>query len=271
MPPFPAAPHLLRLLQIKPSAIRPSNAALAAVLALAVTGCATVPKGAENPKDPLQSLNRGVYQFNDAVDHAVLKPVAQGYRWVTPSFVRTGVRNFFANLNDVQVTVNDLLQGKVRQGGQDALRFAVNSTFGVLGFVDVASRTGLEKHNEDFGQTLGVWGVGPGPYLVLPLFGPSTVRDTVGRVGDLPESPSIAFTHWSSAHRLELFGVDAVSAREGLLDTEDLIDDAMVGNDRYNFIRDAFLQRRQSLVYDGHPPADPDDLLEDDTAPARKP
>jgi phospholipid-binding lipoprotein MlaA len=238
--------------------------ALVPALSLLLGACATVP-GAANPKDPLQGVNRAVYKFNDTADKYVLKPVAQGYQFVVPEFARIGVRNFFSNLNDVTVTVNDLLQGKVRQGGHDALRFTLNTTAGVLGFVDVATRVGLEKHNEDFGQTLGVWGVGPGPYLVLPLLGPSTLRDTVGIVGDLPTSPYTRFGHVSVAHRNEAYALSAVSTREGLLDTSDLLNDATLSGDTYNFVRDAWLQRRQSLVYDGHPPADPDDSLDDDS------
>ena len=231
--------------------------------------CATVP-GAPNPKDPLQSFNRGMYQFNDTLDRAVLKPVAQGYRFVVPDFARTGVHNFFSNLGDVTVTVNDLLQGKVRQGGHDALRFTLNTTIGLVGLVDVATRAGFEKHEQDFGLTLGHWGIGSGPYLVLPLLGPSTVRDAVGRLGDLPTSPSVRFQHVSSLHRNEAFVLEAISQREGLLDTEGMLDDAVIGSDRYNFLRDAWLQRRRNQVYDGNPPPDPDDPLDDDgTDPAQ--
>ncbi len=254
---------------IGPTLLRSAGAT--ALLTL-LGGCVTVPPGAETARDPLQSFNRGVYLFNDGLDRAVLKPAAQAYQFVTLPFVRTGVRNFFSNLNDVTVSVNDVLQGKVRQSGHDALRFTLNTTIGLLGFVDVATRAGFEKHNEDFGQTLGVWGVGPGPYLMLPFFGPSTIRDTVGRIGDLPFSSTVAFSHWSNTHRVELFVVDALQQRQSLLADEDLIDEAMLGNDRYNFLRDAFLQRRQSLIYDGNPPADPDDAVDDDTAaPAASP
>ncbi len=248
----------------------PASVLLVPALALLLGACATT-QGPSNPKDPLQPINRVTYKFNDVLDRAVLKPVAKGYRFVVPEFARIGVHNFFSNLNDVTVTVNDLLQGKVVQGGHDALRFTLNTTIGLLGFVDVATRAGFEKHNEDFGQTLGVWGVGPGPYLVLPLLGPSTLRDTVGIIGDLPTSPYTRFQHVSVAHRNESYALSAVSTREGLLDTEDLLTDASVSGDTYNFLRDAWLQRRQSLVYDGHPPADPDDSLDDDpgaSAPA---
>ncbi|MDE3012013.1 MAG: VacJ family lipoprotein [Pseudomonadota bacterium] len=240
---------------------------LAVVGGVLLSGCATT-HGPANPKDPLQGINRGIYKFNDVVDRAVLKPVAQGYRFVVPQFARIGVHNFFSNLNDVTVTVNDVLQGKVRQGGHDALRFALNTTIGLLGFVDVATRAGFEKHNEDFGQTLGVWGAGPGPYLVLPFLGPSSVRDTFGIIGDLPTSPYTRFQHVSVAHRDEAYGLSAVSTREGLLDTGDMLEDATLSGDTYNFVRDAWLQRRQNLVYDGNPPPDPDESLDDDPAAA---
>jgi phospholipid-binding lipoprotein MlaA len=252
----------------KKSGLNPASLASLLLALLTLGGCATVP-GQSTPKDPLQPVNRAIYQFNDAVDRAVLKPVAQGYRFVVPSFARTGVRNFFSNLNDVTVTVNDVLQGKVRQGGHDALRFTLNTTIGLLGFVDVATRAGFEKHSEDFGQTLGSWGVGPGPYLVLPLLGPSTLRDTVGIAGDIPTSPYTRFSHVSVAHRNQTFVLSTVSTRESLLDTGALLDDATISGDQYNFVRDAWLQRRQNMVYDGNPPPDPDDdALEEDPAPA---
>jgi phospholipid-binding lipoprotein MlaA len=241
------------------------------VCAAALLGaCATVP-GAGDPRDPLQGFNRSVYQFNDVVDRAVLKPVAQGYHFVVPGFARTGVRNFFSNLGDVSVSVNDVLQGKLRQGGHDALRFTLNTTIGLLGLVDVATGAGFAKHQEDFGQTLGVWGVGPGPYLVLPLLGPSSVRDTFGLVGDLPTSPYTRFRHVSSAHRNEAFALEIVEQREGLLDAGELLDDASISGDTYNFVRDGWLQRRRNQVYDGNPPPDPDDVLDEAPATAPKP
>src|SRR5690606_11774512 len=149
----------------------------ACALAVLMTGCATAPDTAD-PRDPFEGFNRTVFRFNDAVDEAVLKPVATGYQKVTPSFVQTGVSNFFGNIGDVWSAVNNLRQGKLEAGMSDGMRVAINTTFGFVGLLDIASEAGLTKHKEDFGQTLGVWGVPSGPYLVLPLLGPSTIRDT---------------------------------------------------------------------------------------------
>lgn len=244
-------------------------ACVALVALLGLSGCATVP-GTPNPKDPYQSFNRAMYQFNDTVDRAVLKPVAQGYDAVTPDFLQQGVRNFFSNLKEILVVFNDLLQGKVSQGGRDTVRFAINSTVGLVGLIDVASPMGLERHEQDFGLTLGRWGVDSGPYLVLPFLGPSTVRDTVARVGDLGLTPYLYATHISTTHRDEIFVLETVSGRAGLLKSEGLVNEAALSNDHYNFIRDAWLQRRQNKVYEGHPPLDPEDSLDDDPGPTAK-
>jgi len=237
---------------------------------LLLSGCASVP-GPANPKDPFQSTNRAIFQFNQTVDNVVLKPAAKGYRFVTPEFVRDGIHNFFSNLREITVVVNDLLQGKLSQGGQDTLRFTINSTVGLLGFIDVASHAGLEKHQEDFGQTLGRWGVASGPYLVLPLMGPSSVRDTIGLMGDIETSPYTVFQHVSALHRNEALAVDTIQVREGLLNNEDLINEAALSADHYNFVRDAWLQYRNNQVYDGHPPPDPDDQLDDTPASSSLP
>jgi len=200
--------------------------------------------------DPLEPLNRGIYRFNDVADKAVLKPVARAYKAVTPVPVRTVVSNFFSNIDDVLVTANDVLQFKFRRAAGDASRVIFNSTFGVAGLFDVATAWGLEKHNEDFGQTLGYWGIGNGPYLVLPLLGPSTLRDTLGlvvdnqgdwvtNIGDVPT-------------RNSGIGLRFTDHRAGLLDTEKILEEAAL--DPYLFLRDAYLQRRRSLVYDGNPP-----------------
>jgi len=229
---------------------------------LIVSGCATVP-GPANPKDPFQSTNRAVFQFNKTLDDVAVKPAAQAYRFVTPQFVRTGVHNFFSNLHEITVVVNDVLQGKVSQGGKDALRFTMNTTVGLLGFIDVATPAGLEKHHEDFGLTLGHWGVESGPYLVLPLLGPSTVRDTVGLIPNTATGPYVLMDHVSSTTRYEGFALETIQFREGLLNDEDLLDTAALSSDHYNLIRDAWLQRRRNQVYDGNPPPEPDDLSED--------
>jgi phospholipid-binding lipoprotein MlaA len=220
--------------------------ALAALLT-ALGGCATT---ASNPADPLEPFNRAMFGFNEKVDNAVLKPVAQGYRTVVPQLARTGVTNFFSNLEDVWISANNLMQGKVEFALGDLLRFTFNSTFGLLGVLDVASEMGLEKHNEDFGQTLGRWGLGSGAYLVLPLLGPSTVRDACGRVvdwqgdvvGNLDQVPT----------RNTLYGTRVVNDRANLFDAAGILEEAAL--DKYTFVRDSWLQRRRSLVYDGNPP-----------------
>jgi phospholipid-binding lipoprotein MlaA len=216
---------------------------------LLLTGCSSInlSKYTEQ-KDPLESFNRGVFAFNDTLDRAVIKPVAQGYSEITPTPVKNMVNNFFSNLDDVVVTVNDLLQFKFRQAASDGSRVIFNSTFGVLGLFNVVDK--LEKHNEDFGQTLGHWGVSSGPYLVLPFFGPSSVRDGSGLYADSFASV-IGRTKNMSARNRDWMA-EGVNTRAGLLEGEKVLDEAII--DRYSFIRDAYLQRRQSLVYDGNPP-----------------
>ncbi len=213
-------------------------------------GCATT-----NPRDPLEPMNRAVYSFNDGVDQALFKPLAEGYRAVLPSFARTGISNFFANINDVLIALNNLLQGKIVSAVSDLGRVVVNSTIGVLGFMDIATEFGLEKHNEDFGQTLGHWGVGDGAYLVIPLLGPSNLRDAAGRFVDHRTDP-ITYVHSMRARNV-LWGVRMVSNRADLLDTSKILDAAAL--DPYEFLRDAYLQRRRNLVHDGSPPPDKDD------------
>lgn len=207
-----------------------------------------------NPRDPLEPFNRGVYAFNDAVDSVVLKPLATGYQAVLPQFVRTGISNFFSNLDDVTVIFNNILQLKILQALSDTGRFLTNTTIGVFGFFDVATHLGLEKHNEDFGQTLGYWGIGSGPYLVLPILGPSSFRDGVGRLVDSKTDIVMHEDHIRTRNRT--LAVRAVGARARLLESEKVIDTAAI--DRYAFIRDAYLQRRRNLVHDGNPPPEPD-------------
>lgn len=219
---------------------------LIALIAISLTGCAST--HAKSPSDPFESFNRSVYQFNDTLDKAIAKPVAQGYNAVMPVPGKILVSNFFSNLDDVIVTVNDLLQLKFAQAASDGARFLFNSTFGVFGLFDVAQR--LEKHNEDFGQTLGYWGTGSGPYIVLPILGPSTLRDGVGLYADSRPSKLRRVDHVRSHNQLYL--TKAVNHRAQLLDQEKILDEAAL--DRYEFIRDSYLLRRQSLVYDGSPP-----------------
>lgn len=224
--------------------------------AAAQTTAVTVAAPGKNP-DPWEKFNRGVYRFNDVADRYVLKPVAKGYKAATPEMVRIGVTNFFINLRSPLVVMNDLLQGKFKQAGGDTLRFVVNSTVGVVGVVDVAARINLPLHDEDFGQTLGVWGVPSGPYVVLPFMGPSSVRDGTGLMVDAAANPRrrllVDEVDWI------LFGVDVVNSRASLLDLEDIIQ-----GDRYLFIRDLYLQRRAYSVQDGQIEADP--FLDDDSS-----
>lgn len=228
------------------------HAALAALVAALLTGCAT----SGNPRDPVEGFNRAVFSFNEGVDKAVIKPVAQGYEAAVPLPARTGVSNFFANLQDLWIGLNNLLQGKPKQALSDVGRFAMNSTVGILGLFDVASEAGLEKHDEDFGQTLGRWGVGDGAYLVLPIIGPRTVRDTVGYAADTWVDPVWNLDH--VATRNVLVATRLISLRAELLQADKPLEEAAL--DKYAYVRDAYLQRRRSLIHDGRPPRDYDDL-----------
>ena len=218
--------------------------------AVSLTGCAST--HALNPADPFEPFNRSMYTFNDTVDKVIAKPVAQGYNKVMPDVGKSMVSNFFSNLDDVVVTANDLLQFKFVQAFSDGMRFMVNSTVGVAGLIDVASMR-LDKHDEDFGQTLGYWGMKNGPYLMLPLLGPSSFRDGIGSIGDSQVSPVSRTRHVRTRNQLYL--TRAISGRAQLLSQEKILDGALI--DRYAFIRDAYLQQRQSLVFDGNPPHDP--------------
>ncbi len=237
--------------------------AAAAVTLVLVGGCATT---GGDPRDPFEPMNRAVYQFNDEFDKAVAKPVAEAYRAFVPPIVRTGVGNFFSNVNDVLVALNNGLQGKVPDAINDLGRVAVNTTLGVLGFRDVATELGVPKNNEDFGQTLGRWGLRDGPYIVLPLLGPSSVRDTVGWAGDLYTNP-LTYIDPSST-RNAVTGLRFITVRADLLEASNILDTAAL--DPYEFVRDAYLQRRRNLVYDGNPPADRAFDLELETKPAPK-
>lgn len=224
----------------------PWRAIALAAAATMLGGCAT--KG--TPGDPFEPYNRVAFKFNDAVDQAALKPAATAYKRVLPGFVQTGVNNFFGNLSDVWSAANNLMQGKGEAGLSDVTRVAVNTTFGLAGLLDIASEAGLRKHYEDFGQTLGYWGVPSGPYLVLPILGPSTVRDTAGLPLDLAANP---WNHVDPSHvRNWGAGLRVVDTRSTLLDASNLLEEAAL--DRYVFIRDGFLQRRQSQVFDGEVP-----------------
>lgn len=229
---------------------------LVALMAAALAGCAsggapgTAADGRGDARDPWEGFNRGVYGFNQAFDDALARPVATAYRDVVHDEIRSRVRNFFSNLADPLIGVNNLLQGKFEEGLLDWVRFAFNSTIGLLGIHDVASDMGIEKHNEDFGQTFGRWGAGSGPYVVLPILGSSTARDTVGWVFDIWTDPVAHID--PNRTRNVLVVTRAVNQRADLLDASRLLEEAAL--DKYVFQRDAYLQRRRSLIYDGRPP-----------------
>ena len=248
---------------------------LLAALVAVLGACATVgPGGAAAPGggpsaaaaiDPWESFNRKVYAFNDAIDEAVLKPVATAYRDVVPQIVRTGVSNVLGNIGDIWSAANHLLQGKLQDGLEMGMRVVTNTFFGLGGLLDPATEMGLTRRSEDFGQTLGRWGVGTGPYLVLPFLGPSTVRDSAGLVVD--RSVNSELLPLSSNERYGLSALELVSIRAGLLSATKLLDE--VALDRYSFLRGAYLARRQDAVYDG---AAPMERFEDDAAdPPAKP
>ena len=247
---------------------------LLVIVPLAAAGCTgqlarkNVAQQQSASYDPLEKVNRKIFWFNDKLDAYVLEPVARGWDRITPDPVQTSVSNFFLNARSPVVIINDLLQGKPRASATDVGRFAVNTTVGILGFMDPATKWGLERHNEDFGQTLGVWGILPGPYLMLPVFGPSNPRDTAGLVGDW------AFSIWPFfIDQYILLGarvVDTVNARSLLLEEVKNAKEASV--DYYTFVRDAYFQRRKALVSDNAETSN-DELyfLEDEASPAKAP
>jgi phospholipid-binding lipoprotein MlaA len=246
-------------------AVRSIGRLSVALLVAALAGCAT--QRAPSPRDPIEPVNRQIFEVNDALDRGVFKPVAEAYRAVLPDPVRTGIRNFFSNLWEPWIAVNQALQGKFVMAGSDALRFLTNSTIGVVGIFDVASDFELPKHSEDFGQTLAVWGVGFGPYIVLPILGPSSVRDGLGWVVDtfayLPwQVPSWAEFNHVDGWRWSLVALDFINVRASLLDTTNLLEEAAL--DRYAFAREAYFQRRRNQIYDGSPPPEPQEASEEE-------
>ncbi len=234
---------------------------LALVASLSLTGCATGPNA--NPKDPLEPMNRSISRFNDSLDENVLKPVATGYRDVTPDLVQKGVRNVFNNLSDAWSTVNNGLQLKGRDTAESFMRVVVNTVFGVYGIFDVATEIKLQRHTEDFGQTLGYWGVPSGPYLVLPVLGPSTLRDTAGLPVDTSADVVRHLDHIPT--RNSAMGLRIVEKRADLLKATNMLEEAAL--DKYSFTRDSYLQYRRSQIYDGNPPEE-DDLPDPSAEPA---
>jgi phospholipid-binding lipoprotein MlaA len=223
---------------------------LAVVMVLLASGCATTGGDERDPRDPWEGMNRGVYKFNETFDDYLARPVARTYVKVLHQEIRSRVGNFFSNLQDPLIGANNLLQGKLGDGVNDWVRFAFNSTFGLLGIHDVASEWGYEKHNEDFGQTFGRWGAGPGPYLVLPILGSSTVRDGLGTGVDIWLDPMGEIRPINL--RNSLIVLRATNLRAELLEASRILEEAAL--DKYVFQRDAYLQRRRSLIYDGRPP-----------------
>lgn len=226
------------------------------------SGCATI-EGPPNPDDPFESFNRSMFAFNENVDKYAMKPVAKGYDYVMPSFANRAVTNFFSNVEDIVVFFNQLLQFKIAEAVATSARLVYNTTFGLLGLIDVASDMGLPNHEEDFGQTLAVWGVDSGPYLVLPFIGPRTIRDTAGLAVDWAYFDPI-FNRQTLQQTLVTLTIKYVDLRAGLLKASNILDETVP--DKYAFVRDAWLQRRQYLIYDGHPPQEfnEDELFKDE-------
>jgi phospholipid-binding lipoprotein MlaA len=243
--------------------LTPLRAAAAVLIALLAAGCAATP-GRTTPDDRWEGFNRGVYKFNDAVDRAALKPVAKGYRKITPHWIRVGIGNFLGNLEYPATVVNQFLQGKPKLGLRDTGRFLLNTTLGIGGLFDVATAVGLEANDEDLGQTLAVWGVGSGPYLNLPLFGPSTLRDAPTRIVDFFFDPiTYLEVPWEAIWGERV--IDVVHTRSELLPLDPTLQKTY---DPYAFIRDSWVQRREYAIFDGNPP--PEQLEEFEEEPTNE-
>ena len=218
-------------------------------------GCASIPAGVEpSPRDPWEPFNRSVFEFNEGLDKYLLKPVVAAYRFILPEIVREGIYNFFSNYSDIYTALQNLLQGKPDYAFNDLMRVAVNTIFGLGGLMDVATPGGLEKHKEDWGQTFGVWGVPSGPYVVLPFFGPSTVRDTFGTAADLETDYLFKYIP-DVGLRNSITGLRVVNARNTYYEAGDLLDGAAI--DKYSFMRDAYLQRREYQINEGRNDEEP--------------
>lgn len=230
------------------------------LLFVLLSGCASN-GDYRDPRDPLESYNRVMYRVNDTLDRGLIKPLARGYTAITPAPVNRGITNFFGNLADVTSAINNVLQFKLQRAASDVGRVVFNTTIGLLGFIDVASNMNLPKYGEDFGQTLGVWGFGPGPYIVLPLLGPSSTRDTVGVVVGWFTDP-VRYVR-KERIRYGLVALRLIDKRASLLGASRVMDEAAL--DPYQFMRDAYLQKRRHEVYDGNPPPEPfDDEFDDE-------
>lgn len=238
--------------------MNPRTARRSAVVATLVAGAVLQGCATRQQPDPFENLNRQVFAFNESVDENIMQPVARGYVNVTPEPVRSGVRNFFNNLRDVWSTVNLFLQGRFGEGATAIMRVSMNTTFGLAGLIDIATPMRLERPNEDLGQTLGVWGVGPGAYIVWPFLGPSTARDSLDIPPTFQFGGSMLAEGWAA--EVAITGVNIISLRADLLEAGKLVND--IALDKYAFIRDAYLQRRQNLIYNGEPPDSDDDQEE---------
>jgi phospholipid-binding lipoprotein MlaA len=252
----------------KKSTVIKLSAIVSITAAVVSTGCAITTLKEAQQSDPWQGWNKNMQSFNDGFDKHIYKPLAQGYLNITNDAVDEAVTNFFSNINDIGVTINDILQLKLLQGGMDISRFIINSTAGIAGIFDWASKIDLPKHNEDVGQTLGFWGVPSGPYLVLPFFGPSTPTDTIGLLGDALLDP-LTYTFFfnsvlaSTVLPLGAAVLDATDYRAGLMTSEKIVDEGAVG-DRYDFIKSSYLQHREYVIHDGNLPEENELLPEDD-------
>jgi phospholipid-binding lipoprotein MlaA len=224
-------------------------------LVAVMVGCASIPAGVEpSPHDPWEPFNRSVFGFNEGLDTYLLKPVVAGYRFVLPEFVRDGIYNFFSNYSDIYTALQNLLQGKPDYAFSDLMRVVVNTTFGLGGLIDMATPGGLAKHKEDWGQTFGVWGIPSGPYVVLPFFGPSSVRDTFGTVADLQSDYLFGYVK-DIGLRNSITGLRVVNARNTYYEAGDLLDGAAI--DKYSFMRDAYIQRREYQINEGREDKEP--------------
>jgi len=252
----PAIPSQGREVFVKRSFLSDSTILSSLLAGFLLASLPGISAAAADPRDPWEGYNRAMHSINDGLDKAVIKPVATLYKTVTPEPVDQGVTNFFSNLGEIKNFLNTMLQGKLDESFNSLARFTVNSTIGVLGFMDVATNLGIEKSSEDFGQTLGAWGSGPGPYFVLPLFGPSTVRDAIGKPFDIAANPAT----WTNDAAPILFGVDLLDYRADLIDTEESVEG--ITEDEYILIRNAYLDQRAYAVSDGEMDADAYDIEE---------
>ena len=217
------------------------------VLLIFISGCATT--GVKDERDPIEGFNRSMYSFNQGIDKVLFNPIAKLYQAITPDFVEKGISNFFNNIDDISIIANDILQLKIGQAYMDTARFVFNSTLGLAGFRDVSSQMGLEKHDEDFGQTLAVWGVGAGPYIVVPIFGPTTLRDSTSLVVDDVLLNPVTYLNNNDALKAGILTLNFIDIKADLLTANDLIDEAAL--DQYEFTKNAYFSRRESLINDG--------------------